>query len=195
MPSTSFTHFSFILSRVGKREFCDHMFRCIIHSLHGGMSSRHALRYRFSARLPHARVPLRVLLTGRAYRAAEMSACLVALCGGKDLVATLFSQYLGLCHFGQKYPVPVRRVSCVDVLPYGAYVGDWKRAQDAVLWSAGSLHVGTVGSSHGHAPRTAQPARPGQATVRRRLPLSSPRCVKPRPRFPNAAVVGAVCVL
>src|SRR5690242_4242970 len=33
MPSTSFTHFSFILSRVGKREFCDHMFRCIIHSL------------------------------------------------------------------------------------------------------------------------------------------------------------------
>ncbi len=122
MPSTSFTHFSFILSRVGKREFCDHMFRCIIHSLHGGMSSRHALRYRFSARLPHTRVPLRVLLTRRAYRAAEMSACLVALCGGKDLVATLFSQYLGLCHFGQKYPVPVQRVSCVDVLPYGAYV-------------------------------------------------------------------------
>jgi hypothetical protein len=45
MPSTSFTNFSFILSRIGKPEFCDHMFRCIIHSLHGGMASRHALRH------------------------------------------------------------------------------------------------------------------------------------------------------
>ncbi|ELR23591.1 uncharacterized protein ACA1_072130 [Acanthamoeba castellanii str. Neff] len=92
MPSTSFTHFSFILSRVGKREFCDHMFRCIIHSLHGGMGSRHALR------------------------AAEMSACLVALCGGKDLVATLFSQYLPLCHFGQKTQFYGQLVAYMSVL-------------------------------------------------------------------------------
>jgi hypothetical protein len=81
LPAVSFSLYRRFLRRAGQKEFCNLLLRALMSTISSGMSSRHSLR------------------------AAELGGCLIAYCGGKELVSVLFSKCLPLCDMLQSKTV------------------------------------------------------------------------------------------
>lgn len=92
-----------------------------------------------------------------------MGACLIALCGGKELVSVHFSQCLPLCPFGLRY----HRHSDGSSLQPSSLSPPF---QDAVLWTACCLHVCPLRRLNRNAPCSSNAGGQAEVSVRG-LPL------------------------